>query len=697
MAERRAGFARAMQQIARTEIRRLARDRRALFSAVLLPALIYPVIFHGQSWLQSFSKASLGAQTVRIALDLEGAPPQVAAGLERLLNQEVPVVLLAPDELGLGDVTDALRDLQPALYEGRPEAVESERALVGRLFEQDIDLLILSAPHAVLPARLLLRVHHDGSDETSNEALARARRALDALEDQRRAELIRLALGADDPARGLDLTAVDVATPEDTGGAALGRLLPLLAVLVLISGGAYAALGTFAGEREAGTLETLLVQPVSASAVAWGKFQAVLLVGLAALVCNVGSMLVSLSFGLGALPGLDPVQGGAVLSAGGERLLLGAAVFLPSGVTICALLALVSARARSFREGQHLLLPLSIVAAVPAGVAGWTDLTLDPLLALTPLFGPCLALRDALRGTLSAGPVWIAVAASIGWAWLAIRALAHTLEAERVLQVADHEREAGGRHLQSRAALRWGLASVLLIYGLGGWAQSRWPLGGLMMTLWLLLPLLALKSVHGTARRAGESVVRALGLRRPALGHALGAALLAPALAQLTRGIASFQERFMPLPAHALEAAQQLDFLGDLSPLAVFFVVALSPGICEELLFRGALLSGLRRDLPPVRAALWQALLFAGAHMSIHRILPTALVGFGLGLIALRSRSLFPAILLHVAYNGSIALSETYPWLADPRLAWLALPGLVLLRRERAATDALPAGALPTT
>jgi sodium transport system permease protein len=695
MAEPVRGTARAARLIARIELRRLARDRRALFSAVLLPALIYPLVFHGQSWLQSFSKESMSAQTVRVALDVRGAPPAVAEGLERLLRQEVPIEIVTPQELGLGEVTDELTALQPALFEGWPEAVESERVLVGKLFEQDVDLLVLGTPHAVLPARLLLRVHHDGSDETSNEALARTKRALDQLERERREELIRLALGAHDPARGLDLTAVDVATAADSGGAALGRLLPLLAVLVLISGGAYAALGTFAGEREAGTLETLLVQPVSSASVAWGKFQAVLVVGLAALVCNVGSMLVSLSFGLGALPGLDPVEGGAILSAGGERLLLGALVFLPSGVTLCALLALVSARARSFREGQQLLLPLSILAAVPAGVAGFTDLTLDPLLALTPLFGPCLALRDALRGTLQAGPVFIAVAASAVWAWLAIRALSRTLDAERILQLADTDRELGQRQMQSRAALRWGVAAVLLVYGVGGWMQSLWPLGGLMLTLWVLLPVLAFCAARGTARRAREPLARTLGLRLPAPTHALGALLMAPVLAQLARWIATLQETFMPLPAHAIEAAQQFTFLDDLSPLALFAALAVSPGICEELLFRGALLSGLRRDLSPTRAVLLQALLFAGAHMSIHRMLPTALIGVVLGALTLRTRSLWPAVLLHIGYNGLLTLSETFTWLSDPRLACLALPACVLLWRRRGEDAQEPAAALP--
>jgi membrane protease YdiL (CAAX protease family) len=120
-------------------------------------------------------------------------------------------------------------------------------------------------------------------------------------------------------------------------------------------------------------------------------------------------------------------------------------------------------------------------------------------------------------------------------------------------------------------------------------------------------------------------------------------------------------------------------------------VLALSPGVCEELFFRGPLLSGLRRDLGPVRALVWQAVLFGAAHASLHRFLPTAGVGLLLGALTLRSRSLVPAVLLHVGYDGFQVLAATVPWTGDPSLTWLALPGAWLLVRSPA--PARPAGA----
>ena len=151
------------------------------------------------------------------------------------------------------------------------------------------------------PPGLELRTWFDSTRDLSNEARRRTSKALETLHDElAHAKLVRM-LGTD-PGAGLEPRAVDVASAEDLSGAALGRLLPLIAVLVLLSGGSYAALSAFAGERESGTLETLLVQPVSARTIVAAKFTAVLVTALSTLVVNAGSILGSLALGLGGLP-----------------------------------------------------------------------------------------------------------------------------------------------------------------------------------------------------------------------------------------------------------------------------------------------------------------------------------------------------------------------------------------------------------
>jgi len=85
----------------------------------------------------------------------------------------------------------------------------------------------------------------------------------------------------------------------------------------------------------------------------------------------------------------------------------------------------------------------------------------------------------------------------------------------------------------------------------------------------------------------------------------------------------------------------------------LLLVIAILPGICEELLFRGFILSGLRG------AGLWAipltALLFGLAHSSIYRILPTFLIGLFITVLAWRTRSIVPGMLAHAINNGMIA------------------------------------------
>lgn len=652
-----------------TELKGLVRDRRAVFSAFVLPMVIYPLIFLGQSWLERISRQTLEARTVHVALDLSRAP-EVAVRLSELVALEV---LIEPRIVD----AQALHALESEIDAGGLASIEHERAAVTQI------LALAGGSDVLLVARTLekaphlgLRLYYDETSDVSNEGRKRLEKVLDTLYQEMRKSLLSERIG-DDPARGLEFQALDVASAADTSGATLGRLLPLIAVIVFLSGGSYAALSAFAGEREAGTLETLLVQPVPSIAVAAGKFTAVLLVGLLTLVLNAGSSLVCIALGLGQFPGSSESGARAALSVGAGRLFSGAFLFLPAAVLLCALLCVVCGRARTFREGQHLLLPLMLVAMLPTLLATQQDIQMDVLLAAVPLAGPSLALRDALRGELALPMVaWMFVANSL-WAGLVLTRIARVLDAEKLLQSRGDENEVAARAVQSRYALRWAAVAVFTVYVAGGAVQAWSPVWGLAATLWILLPALATLSLRGTMRRAREGWRAALGVRAPALHHALGAILLAPALAVCAQQLFEWQKAVLPLPIGFEDVALPIELEG-LSPLASFALLALSPAICEELFFRGAFLSGLRRDLPGWRCMLFEGLFFGAVHASIYRFAPTAALGAVLTFVTLRSRSLVPAVLLHAAYNGILVMSDVWPVLAQPELAWLGIPALGL-------------------
>ena len=661
--------------VLKVELRQLLRDRRALVAAVVLPALLYPLFFWSQTEIKESSREILAAREVNLALDLSRADGEVAEDARARLAQRTPITLIDvdADELVAFEEGEAL-ELELAVAQARRRAILRELG--------GAHAVVTAVPHAAEATRTLFRVYFQVKDDDAREAADRAAAALGelrhALAEARRDELL-----GSDPAGGLDLEAIDVASAADAGGAKIGRLLPLLSLLVLLSGGSYAALAVFAGERESQTLETLLVQPTPSAAIVRGKFLAVMVAGMVTLAANLASLLGTVAAGLGEFPGMD---GSSVAGIGLGRLAAGL-VYLPGCVLLCALLCLVCGRARTFREGQQTLLPVMIVTALPTVIAMQPGLETSPLLAAVPFTGPALCFRDALAGNLTAVAAVVMTLSHALWAGLLLSRLGVILDAERVLSAASTEAEQGLRRASAAHARRWGFVSVLAMYVVGTRLQA-WDLKwGLLLTLWVLVPLLALGAAGRARHRGGGELPGELGLRRPAILHVIGALLCVPAAVwAVTQGLLPMQMELLPMPSGAGGEALAAT-IESWSTLLVVFLMAISPGVCEELLFRGALLSSLRRDLKPLPAIAWQALFFAAMHLSVYRLLPTFLLGLVLGALTLRARSLWPAVVAHAAYNaltvlgamGRLEFAEASWWAYTP---WLAPIGLALFFAE---------------
>jgi sodium transport system permease protein len=119
-----------------------------------------------------------------------------------------------------------------------------------------------------------------------------------------------------------------------------------------------------------------------------------------------------------------------------------------------------------------------------------------------------------------------------------------------------------------------------------------------------------------------------------------------------------WQDWVWPFPeALAQEMAKLLHF--DDTPVPLLIVVlALSPAICEECLFRGALMSGLRKALPAWALFLCVAGAFGVSHLIIQRMTLTAVSGLVLTFMMWRTGSIFPGMLVHFIVNGVAVLIQ---------------------------------------
>jgi sodium transport system permease protein len=658
----------AILDVARGEALRLVRDRKAILLAVVLPILSYPILIWGSQKFGDVGRRQIEERPLRLAIDLDGLDASLAGVVRARLAAEVERAVLEDVDLD---------EWRPALAGGR-DAARAAKDTASHRPGDPWAALVVGSRDEDGTARISLVF--EGAGEDGIAAATQVLTPMRALASELESDAFRARLGHD-PAARFRLETADVVRSEDARGMALGRFLPLIAVLVLLSGGAFAALDAFAGEREQGTLETLLVQPLPASTFAYGKFLVVLGTALAAWCGNVASLIWSVESGL-----FQPVAQG--LPAGGAlgmgRILTGAALFLPTVVLLAAALCVIAARARSFREGQHYLMPATLLGAALAAPALTADIRLDAWLALVPLTGPSLALRDALAGELAVLPAIVAATSSLVWAGFALSRITSTLDAERLL-AAPPPKEADPSHHVVKRAMRAAIASLVLVYVVGSWLQAKDLVYGLVATLFgLVLGLAAWVAVRNAQdRRTGVSVELGLlptraGFVAPLVG-VLAALIAGPGLAWLARGALVQQQRVVPLPpglGGEFEAALTALPIG-----ALLFLLAVGPAICEELLFRGAILRGLLASprTTIVRAVLVQAIFFALVHASIHRLPLTFALGVILALVTLRAGVVWPAIALHASYNAAQVLSATRPeWGLGSGLWLVALAPLAL-------------------
>src|SRR5207244_12736856 len=116
----------------------------------------------------------------------------------------------------------------------------------------------------------------------------------------------------------------------------------------------------------------------------------------------------------------------------------------------------------------------------------------------------------------------------------------------------------------------------------------------------------------------------------------------------------------MPAPQQLLERFSEDVIPRGMPTWQLLLYIAVLPAICEEVAFRGILLSGLRRKVRPAALVLGIGVIFGLFHMTLYRIAPTAALGMILTAIALMTGSVFPGMLLHAGNNAIGVLGGTW-------------------------------------
>jgi sodium transport system permease protein len=520
-----------------------------------------------------------------------------------------------------------------------------------------------------------LKLYTDDASELSESAGEKVRSALGVLNDKIAEDRLSSLGYSKDLVNPLCIIAQNTASPERMGGNVAGRFLPYVLILMILMGAMYPAMDLTAGEKERKTMETLLVSPATRLELVTGKYVAIFIIALVCAVLNLASLAVSIARVLPSdqlapgVPGAAP----AISFSISPWTILGFVVFMiPVAGLFAGLTLAVSSFARTYKEAQLYITPLVLLTIMPAMISMLPGVELTYGLSLVPIANVTLLFREVLSQESITIPRVIMMSlvflSTAAYAYLALRIAAWIFTGEGILLPSPNAPRLNLRLTVQFARVRKGvllpqmsieqalllLAAVFLLqFYASPYFLKQGLLTGLLVTQLglILLPTLLFVFLFRISLRTG------LGISYPGL-KAIGAGLLCGLLAFLAAtSFLSIQSLVFPLPDFHLVHFKEL-LLAE-CPCDFFVVVGLVAMVtpfCEELLFRGAFLRACEARFGTGVALIASGLIFSLFHVDIYRVIPLSVVGVAAAGVCLATRSILPAIAVHAANNGIVAL-----------------------------------------
>jgi len=357
----------------RKELTDSLRDRRTLISTLLVPLLLFPLMSVGFIGLAETLETKAKKEIPRVML-LGGADsPQVINELrsskkievvpatpdwrDKIVNKEIRAAIAVPDGFETSLAQQNPLTVEIYKYEG-----ELKSSISADTIERDLK----AYRDKVIEARL-------EADHVPSSVLTPFRIKQD-----------------------------NVAPPEKVGGAAFGGIIGYMVILLCLTGGMYPAMDLTAGEKERGTMETILSSPISRFDLVMGKFFLVLTASLVTAALSVLSMGISF-WGIQQLKAFDvtknPDATAMQLQIKLPAVLSVFLMALPLAVLFSAGLITISLFAKSYKEAQSYISPLMIVVILPAVAAMLPGVELTSKLALIPILNVSLLCKELVTGT----------------------------------------------------------------------------------------------------------------------------------------------------------------------------------------------------------------------------------------------------------------------------------------------------------
>ena len=384
------------------ELREVLRDRRVLFSTVISPLLITPLLLWGIGVAVQQRQESAQKQVLPIAVVAPAGGRELISAMER----ESFVV---------------------RRVEGRPQAealLRNRQVKAAVLLDEQFDQKVRNEGTAQMV------VLFDPLNDTSRDAVTRLKALTDALNAQWLQQRLARRFMGGEFVQPIAVRTQALQTENPVGNLILSIFLPYVIVLSAFFGAVSPAFDLVAGEKERGTIETLLATPASRRQIVWGKFLTVAVVCLIAAIFAMLGMLVAFALPTSSRVFMEQASRFSISAQAVGTLLI---TLLPLAVFYSATLIIISTFARNQKEAQTYLIPLSSLVVLPAVASMFVRTESAIWLSVVPVLNSAIIIKQVLTGIVDIQFVLFSLLVSCAIAAITLQIATRLFERETIL------------------------------------------------------------------------------------------------------------------------------------------------------------------------------------------------------------------------------------------------------------------------
>ncbi len=672
------------------EIKDIFRDRKSVLMMFFVPVVLYPLIFFVAFFVLSLIQTGVGTQTYNVVIS--GNDNKVLES--ELLNQD----------------TTASTDSLSSSTDISTKALSTNNYIITILDDNDLDSIIKHSKleytdkndmikkaldESLIDAYVTTDNSGDKYEVNYNSSVTNSVNSYNLIEDallnirldKTKNTLKQNGLDPKSVLNPISIETVDTATSEESLGYFLSTIIPFMMVISLLISVFTPAIDATTGEKERGTLETLLMMPVTNTQIIVAKFFAVALIGIISTILSILSMSFLGVYMITAISeSTNASLGGLDVSTFLPAIIIAIPVLIVLSLFLTAISMCVSCMAKTYKEANTYMSPVMIVVMLVGYIGFVPNIELDTTMSIIPVANVCLLIKNLLLFKVNIYTVFVVIISLAAFTGLILLVLGKLYKSEAILFDEGHGHLA---LLDRRSNMKKGgvpstgdawfvaIINILLLLYAGSLLQMKYGRAGIVYSQLLLLLIPALMTLYtkknirktysffppGSTHTKGASGCGAIRAVSGALIIGIGGILLGMSLAGFMMKL---------IPDEGQQVTTSIGSLLDGNPLLVWLVIAVTPAICEELIFRGYILSAFRERYSTLVTMILVGITFGVFHTSVVRFPTTAVFGMTLAYICIKTGSIYTGMFLHMLNNSIAVVSYFWPKWFEKYIPFLA-------------------------